>query len=548
MATKRPKKKSKSDPALALLDWVRSIEGGSVGQVEVRSDPSLGRGLWATADMAAGDCLFEVPSACVLTTDVALRSPIGRQLAAACRIVRATSDSSAVRVIAEGGGEGEGAAGAGAAGAVSGCDDDDGKPELTERSVLYAYLLATKHCAGRAAGGAHAPYVRCLPRLFSTPFSWRDELALLPDPMSGPEHDDHEGVDLVSELGAIGRHLQAQYQTARAALAAAAAAAAAGGTESGDGLALLRSGKLSAREWLWAHQAYSSRCFPRACLAHGSSDGSGGGGGEDEEGEDGILVPLLDICNSVEEGNHISWQWEQPEEQRPGRGRGRATLGCAVRAGEQLFLRYGRVGNSALLACYGYCRWDNPSEKVALWLSALRRLSRNEACAESNARTLRAFQDFARGGGGEEVCGLKFELTLADPLPTRLLDAARICCGGPAAAGGSGSDGGSGSEAVDDAAACGYVRELLREARAQVLGAGENAEEELAAAVVEWRARDDGSTVRLAGGGGAVTSYACSAEACALAFRHSQLVVLSAAQEALAAKDDERGKITRASS
>ena len=95
-----------------------------------------------------------------------------------------------------------------------------------------------------------------------------------------------------------------------------------------------------------------------------------------------------------------------------------------------------------------------------------------------------------------------------------------------------------GSEAVDDAAARGYVRELLREARAQVLGAGENAEEELAAAAVEWRARDDGSTVRLAG-----TSYACSAEACALAFRHSQLAVLSAAQWALAAKDGDQSEL-----
>ena len=128
---------------------------------------------------------------------------------------------------------------------------------------------------------------------------------------------------------------------------------------------------------------------------------------------------------------------------------------------------------------------------------------------------------------------MRFELTLADPLPTRLLNVARICCSG-------GRKLAEGVEGVEGErrAALEYVREVLDETRRQVLGEGEDAEQELLAVAAEWRARDDGSTVHLTSGAGSgeVVSYACSAEACALAYRHSQLAVLCAAESALAAK------------
>ena len=58
-------------------------------------------------------------------------------------------------------------------------------PELTERSVLYAYLLQARHCAFGTVETVgdevdFGPFARSLPDNFSTPFSWREELGLLP--------------------------------------------------------------------------------------------------------------------------------------------------------------------------------------------------------------------------------------------------------------------------------------------------------------------------------------------------------------------------------
>jgi hypothetical protein len=63
--------------------------------------------------------------------------------------------------------------------------------------------------------------------------------------------------------------------------------------------------------FLWAHAAYSSRCFPRSFMPAGGGEGEGSAsdalasadGGEADDAEaDGVLIPVLDIANHSPEG------------------------------------------------------------------------------------------------------------------------------------------------------------------------------------------------------------------------------------------------------
>ena len=236
-----------------LLEWVRAA-GGLVGNVELRSEVGLGRGVYATQDLKAGEVLFRLQDS-IITTETALASGLGAFLATRCKIVKACSEEQQQVEAAAGEAEASADAPGGEAvpsggGAAAAADD---REELTERSVLYAFLLQARHCAAitidmSADEKDYGPYARSLPAAFSTPFSWRRELGLLPAPL---EDLDHDGVDLVSELGSLGQHLQTQFAVLKGALA---------GSKAG----LAQSGKLTVREWLWAHQAYSSRCFRTA--------------------------------------------------------------------------------------------------------------------------------------------------------------------------------------------------------------------------------------------------------------------------------------------
>ena len=582
----------------ALFDWVRAA-GGTVGRVHLKTEPGLGRGVYASEDLPKGEVLFSLPDRLIITTERALASSLGQYLAARCKIVKSCAEEQTVieaADVTEDNGEQAAAAAAASApaaggGATGAADGADARPELTERSVLYAYLLQARHCAAATIDLASdeidcGEYARALPTSFSTPFSWRQELGLLPAPLDDLDHD---GVDLVSELGNLGQHLQEQFAVLKEALADGNHALQQGAT-----------GGLKVSQWLWAHQAYSSRCFPRSCLSSsaiaagsdetsastelvaGAGEGGGGGGGA----EDGVMVPLLDMFNSVEDPSaanwtsNVSWELVRREEEKSEhggvtstRGVGEAVLNCDVGRGDQIFSSFGPKGNRTLLGCYGYCRWGNPFERVAIWVSALRLLSRDEDAAEENMAILQRFQEFAAsaatasvegdsggsaagesGGGGAaaEMCaGLRFDLTVEEPLPERMIGAARICCGG------------------DEEMALAYLRELVVESSLQVLG--EDSVESLEEQASAWRSKDDGSTVHIevstavattaaaVDGGGSepqqsgqeqeavqVKSYACSPEACALCFRHSQLAVLRAVDAALAQRMEEQPAQTAA--
>ena len=272
-----------SSECAALLDWVRA-HGGTVGKVYLQSEPGLGRGVYASEDLPAGEVLFSLPDRLIITTETALRSSLGQYLAARCKIVKSCAEEQTVVEAAEGSGE---EAAAGAASSTGGAADDAGlRPELTERSVLYAYLLQARHCDALTIDLApdeidSAEYARALPASFSTPFSWRQELSLLPQPM---EELDHEGVDLVSELGSLGQHLQEQFAVLKAAL-----------VDGNHPLQRGASGGLKVTQWLWAHQAYSSRCFPRSCLSSSAiaagSDETGAATELAATDDSGVMVP-----------------------------------------------------------------------------------------------------------------------------------------------------------------------------------------------------------------------------------------------------------------
>lgn len=532
----------------ALLEWVRE-HGGTVGKVHLKSEPGLGRGVYASEDLPEGEVLFSLPDRLIITTGTALRSSLGQFLAARCKIVKSCAEEQTV-VEAAGSGEVTAAATSSSGGAV---DEADPMPELTERSVLYAYLLQARHCAALTIDLApgevdSGEYARALPASFSTPFSWRQELSLLPQPM---DDLDHEGVDLMSELGSLGQHLQEQFVVLKAALV------------DGDHPLQGATGGLKVSQWLWAHQAYSSRCFPSSCLSSSKiaacRDETAATTELAAADDSGVMVPMLDMFNSVEDPSAANWtsnvSWELKTELGTGGGaggRGEAVLNCRVSRGDQIFSSFGPKGNRTLLGCYGYCRWDNPFERVAIWVSALRLLSREEDAASENMALLERFQQFAAAtemvSSGQEIGehgddtegmigGLRFDVTVQDPLPERMIAAARVCCGD------------------DDNMALEYLRELVVESTLQVLGG--DSVEDLEEQASQWRAKRDGSTVHIEVSMSTGTtslpgqeevqikSYACSPEACALCYRHSQLAVLRAVDAALAQRMDDTAAATQ---
>ena len=132
--------------------------------IEMRSCPA-GRGVFAKRDMAEGELLLRLPPDIVLTTKVALEAPVGQILASACRIVKVSVEEGVgVSVEAAVGSADDTDA------AVSSCarnsdvndnvDDkiDAQRPVLTERSVLYAFLIEARNAKPERAtvgvGGA----------------------------------------------------------------------------------------------------------------------------------------------------------------------------------------------------------------------------------------------------------------------------------------------------------------------------------------------------------------------------------------------------------
>ena len=74
-----------------LLAWVEEA-GGTIGNIEIHSEPGLERGIYASADLKAGDVLFELPNNLIITAETALNSALGQYLAANCQIVKSCAE------------------------------------------------------------------------------------------------------------------------------------------------------------------------------------------------------------------------------------------------------------------------------------------------------------------------------------------------------------------------------------------------------------------------------------------------------------------------
>lgn len=65
-----------------LATWIEQA-GGKVAPLTLRRDPETGSGVQATADIALDQIVLSIPHRCLITTDLARSSPIGRCIAAA---------------------------------------------------------------------------------------------------------------------------------------------------------------------------------------------------------------------------------------------------------------------------------------------------------------------------------------------------------------------------------------------------------------------------------------------------------------------------------
>jgi hypothetical protein len=202
-----------------LLAYVTSLGGGLNG-VAQRQLGGIGSGLVATRDMRAGDWVWRVPAAAMVTAQAALASPMGVAIAQACQVCERGDDE-------DGGGEEDGdawrkawvsreqgwareeaaeaaataRAGGGSRSRAKGAsrpaaqeeddeeeDDDSGSessgadaspeppplPRVQSRSVLYAYLIAARAPGSEAP---HAAYVRSLPGDYNSPLLWTEARA-----------------------------------------------------------------------------------------------------------------------------------------------------------------------------------------------------------------------------------------------------------------------------------------------------------------------------------------------------------------------------------
>ena len=161
---------------LQLLAWVRAgsnsedVNLNNVGSVELRSEVGLGRGVYAISDLKAGELLFRISPEHIITTERALHSGLGVFLAKHFRIVKSTLGES-LQVETSAAGPSTSASLETEAESDATCTAtavSDARPELTERSVLYAYLMQARHCDAividKTAGEKNfGPYARSLP-------------------------------------------------------------------------------------------------------------------------------------------------------------------------------------------------------------------------------------------------------------------------------------------------------------------------------------------------------------------------------------------------
>ena len=277
----------------------------------------------------------------MLTVDAALASPVGKAIASACAVVDAADGDAAdgdagedaawraIWAAREAAWAREEAAEAAAAGgkrakrvpraadsdgedahcsSSGGFDDGDAdapvQPAVSRRSCLYAYLIAARAPDSTLP---HAAYARSLPAEFTSPLLWPEARAarLVLHLRAGPRTDlllaaaqadcaALEGTELARSVAVMRTHLREQYDALFPHMHAAAPR-------------LFPRAHFTWPAWLWAHAAYSSRCFPRSFMPGGGDGRQSAAALEGDvealdASEEGVMIPLQDIANHAPEG------------------------------------------------------------------------------------------------------------------------------------------------------------------------------------------------------------------------------------------------------
>ena len=325
---KRPAAPAASDATAAAGELLAAVAalGGALDGIEPQVVEGMGLGFVATRDLSPGHAVLRLPASAVITTEVALASPVGAAIAAEFDVVAdehageaeaaAPSDWRAEWAEREAAWAREEAAEASAAAAKRGSkgargrtapesyeeehssDQSDSGEEVSDedgdaqqrrsvgvRSVLYAYLIAAR-AASPALPAAHVAYARSLPASFDVPLLWPDA-----------ECAELAGTELARSVALMRDHLRDEYDALFPRMCAAAPA-------------LFRRPVFTWAAFMWAHAAYSSRCFAGSCApgAAGAAEDAegvglvGDGAEQDAAAAHGVLLPLLDIANHKPEG------------------------------------------------------------------------------------------------------------------------------------------------------------------------------------------------------------------------------------------------------
>lgn len=202
----------------------------------------------AAADIPVGEVLMALPRRLILNAEVALASKPG-QLIAACQELQVVRSTVQCRRLGQ----------------------QQGRAAVTQRSVLYAYLIHQRYVGGVATEGAGADshltgvtdtgdwhlYARSLPSCYSTPFTW-------------PLDDQRRHGAVAAELQRFRPHLFEQYNALFPLL----------GHKHPDIFPL---GVFTRDAWLWAHSSYTTRCFHQARW----------GVVERDDDSDGAMLPVV---------------------------------------------------------------------------------------------------------------------------------------------------------------------------------------------------------------------------------------------------------------
>jgi hypothetical protein len=252
-------------PEQALVEW--ALAGGAeLAGIVIAAGPesNSARGFVAAQDTPAQACVLKLPHALVLSTSVALEAAVGQCI----------TQHPGLRVLTESSVEEERLKWEQESEAQAPQADDNADPGLqvvTARSVLYAYLIHQRWVEAGDCG--FTAYARALPAAYSTPFTW-------------PRAELERHTDLLAEVESLETHLRGQYEALFPLL-----------SKGEESAALFPAAIFTREAWLWAHNSFQTRCFPRF-----KTDPAGCCSAPVEEQEDGVLLPLIDMLNHDHSG------------------------------------------------------------------------------------------------------------------------------------------------------------------------------------------------------------------------------------------------------